>query len=181
MLDPPDLLDLVLFNNPDSTSEEELLKDLLAQDSLVDLAAQEELDVHQLAQESDKPLPAQDSIDSPVEQVELVKPQPAQDLLVDSAVVVQEELVKPQPVQDSLVDSVVLAKLHQAHKAQDSVDLVEVFQEAQPLLKAPDLVSPVEHLPDLLDLASRSAHLVVLRALASVHLEDAALLPSVKD
>ena len=157
VLDLPDLLDLDLFNNLDLTSLEELPEDPLAQDLLVDLVALEELDVHLLAQVLDKPQLAQDS-------------------LVDLVVAAQEELVKPQPAQD-LVDSVVeleeLDKPHLAHRAQDSVDSVE---EAQPLLKAQDLVvSTVGHLPDLLDLASHSAHLVVLKAHASVDLEDAAL------
>ena len=166
MLDLPDLLDLDLFNNLDLTSQEELPEDPLAQDLLVDLVALEESDVHLLAQVLDKP-------------------QLAQDLLVDLVVAAQEELVKPQPAQvldkpqpaQDLVDSVVeleeLDKPHLAHRAQDSVDSVE---EAQPLLKAQDLVvSTVGHLPDLLDLASHSAHLVVLKAHASVDLEDAAL------
>ena len=166
MLDLPDLLDLDLFNNLDLTSQEELPEDPLAQDLLVVLAALEESDVHLLAQVLDKPQLAQDS-------------------LVDLVVAAQEEsdvhllaqvLDKLQPAQD-LVDSVVeleeLDKPHLAHRAQDSVDLVE---EAQPLLKAQDLVvSTVGHLPDLLDLASHSAHLVVLKAHASVDLEDAAL------
>ena len=161
-----DLLDLELFNNLDLTSQEELPEDPLAQDLLVDLVALEESDVHLLAQVLDKP-------------------QPAQDLLVDLVVAAQEELDvhllaqvldKPQPAQD-LVDSVVeleeLDKPHLAHRAQDSVDSVE---EAQPLLKAQDLViSTVEHLPDLLVLASHSAHLVALKAHASVDLEDVAL------
>ena len=157
MLDLQDLLDLDLFNNLDLTSQEELPEDPLAQDLLVDLVALEELDVHLLAQVLDKP-------------------QLAQDLLVDLVVAAQEELDKPQPAQD-LVDSVVeleeLDKPHLAHRAQDSVDSVE---EAQPLLKAQDLVvSTVEHLPDLLVLASHSAHLVALKAHASVDLEDVAL------
>ena len=166
VLDLPDLLDLDLFNNLDLTSLEELPEDPLAQDLLVDLVALEELDVHLLAQVLDKPQLAQDSLVDLVvaAQEELVKPQPAQ------------VLDKPQPAQD-LVDSVVeleeLDKPHLAHRAQDSVDSVE---EAQPLLKAQDLVvSTVGHLPDLLDLASHSAHLVVLKAHASVDLEDAAL------
>merc|ERR1712051_736920 len=65
--------------------------------------------------------------------------------------------------------------------AQDSVDLMEVFQEAQPLLKAPDLVvSEVEHPPDLVDLRALALVvvedlLVVLKALASVEVVAASV------
>jgi len=132
---------------------------------LLDLASQEESDVDQLHQldlaseeESDVHLlaqPAQDSTDS---LVELDKPLPAQDLVV----VVQEELLL-------------------ALKAQDSVDLVEVFQEAQPLLKAPDLVElDVVLPPDLVDLRALALVVVedsleVLRALALVQAEAASV------
>ena len=132
---------------------------------LLDLASEEESDedppdllAQDLEEESDvHPLaqPAQDSTDS---LVELDKPQLAQDLVV----VVQEEFLL-------------------ALKAQDSVDLMEVFQEAQPLLKAPDLVElEVVLPPDLVDLRALALVVVedsleVLRALASVQAEAASV------
>ena len=133
--------------------------DLLAQD------LEEELDVLPLAQ------PAQDS----EEESDVLPP----DLLAQDSTDSLVELDKPQPAQDLVV--VVQEMLLLVLKAQDSVDLMEVFQEAQPLLKAPDLVvSEVEHPPDLVDLRALALVvvedlLVVLKALASVEVVAASV------